>query len=156
MDLNDIRKPTKEEQQAAMESYTTLAATLEQLHSENPEIEIEETDERIKVPGIALKLLAKILKELSQGNPISIVPIATEVTTQYAAEILGCSRPHIVKLLEQGVIPYTKVGKHRRIKYEEILNYKKSFKARQKEAIQDIMELDENSGLYRSKSFNEY
>ena len=148
MELIDIRKPTKEEQRAARESYEALASSIEQLRTEMPEIEIEETEEKIRIPLSALRLLAKILKEISHGNPISIVPIATEMTTQAAAEILGCSRPHIVRLLEEGKIPYTKVGKHRRIKYEDVVSFRKEMKARQKSKIQELMQLDEESVLY--------
>ena len=148
MEFANIKKPSKEEQRAAMESYNALAATIEQLHTDNPEIEIEETQEKIKIPISALKLLAKILEELSQGNPISIVPIATEMTTQAAAELLGCSRPHIVKLLEDGRIPFTKVGKHRRVKFDDINRYKKDMKEKQRKTIREIMELDEESGMY--------
>ena len=87
---------------------------------------------------------------MGQGKLISIVPVATEVTTQAAAEILGCSRPHLVKLLEEGKIEFTKVGKHRRIKYEDILRYRKHMKDQQKQNIIDIMNLDEETGLYDS------
>ena len=148
MEIIDIKKPSKEEQRTALESYDALTASLVQLRSENPEIEIEETDEKIRIPINALKLLAKILKEISQGNPISIVPIATEMTTQSAAELLGCSRPHVVKLLEDGKIPFTKVGRHRRIKYEDVAIYKKDMKSKQRNKIQELMKLDEESGLY--------
>jgi excisionase family DNA binding protein len=148
MELIDIRRPTKEEQRAARESYEALASSIEQLRTEMPEIEIEETEEKIRIPINALRFLAAILKEISLGNPVSIVPIATEITTQAAAELLGCSRPHIVKLLEEGKIPYTTVGKHRRIKYEDIVTFKKEMKARQRTKIQELMQLDEESGLY--------
>jgi excisionase family DNA binding protein len=148
MELLDIKKPTKEEQRTAQESYNALASSINQLRSEFPEIEIEETEEKIRIPVSALRFLAKILKEISLGNPISIVPIATEITTQAAAELLGCSRPHIVKLLESGRIPFSKVGKHRRIRYEDLVAYKKEMKAIQKRKIQELMELDEDSGLY--------
>ncbi len=148
MELIDIRKPTKEEQRAARDSYEALSSSIEQLRTEMPEIEIEETEEKIRIPISALRLLAKILKEISRGNPISIVPIATEMTTQAAAELLGCSRPHIVRLLEEGKIPYTKVGKHRRIRYEDVVNFRKEMKARQRSKIQELMQLDEESGLY--------
>ncbi len=133
--FNDIKKPSKKEQIAAMKSYNALAATLEELHSENPEIEIEETSEKIKIPLKALKLLAKILKATSQGQPISLVPIATEMTTQAAAELLGCSRPHFVKLLEEGNIPFTLVGRHRRVKFEDVMNYKKEMKSKQEKLL---------------------
>ena len=150
MELLDIKRPTKEEQRTALESYHTLAASLDQLRTEFPEIEIEETEEKIRIPISALKFLARILKEISQGNPVSIVPIATEITTQAAAELLGCSRPHIVKLLESGKIRFNKVGKHRRIRYEDLVAYKKEMKALQRQKIQELMELDEDTGLYDS------
>lgn len=146
----DIKRPSKEEQCAAMESYDALAATLKQLRSETPEIEIEDTREKMRIPLSALKLLSRILKEISQGRPVSIIPIATEMTTQAAAELLGCSRPHVVKLLEEGKIEYTKVGKHRRIKYEDVINYRNKIKSRQKKLIEEVMKADEESGLYDS------
>lgn len=148
--IEEIKRPTKEEQKTALESYGALASMLEELDTENPEIEIEETSEKIRVPLNALKLLAKILEETSKGRLISIVPIATEMTTQAAAELLGCSRPHLIKLLEKGEINYTKVGKHRRIRYEDVVKYKKELKARQKQLLIDMMKSDEESGLYDS------
>jgi excisionase family DNA binding protein len=147
---NNINKPSKDEQRLAIESYDALASVIEQLKSENPEIEIEETQERIKVPLSALKFLGEILKAMSQGKPFSLVPVATEVTTQKAAEIIGCSRPHLVKLLEEGQIEYTKVGKHRRVKFEDVMKYKKRMKRTQKQNIIDIMKSDEELGIYDS------
>jgi excisionase family DNA binding protein len=148
--LEHIRKPSKIDQKIASESYDALASVIEQLNSEQPEIEIEETSEKIKIPLSALKLLGEILKVMGQGKLISLVPVAAEVTTQAAAEILGCSRPHLVKLLEDGKIAFTKVGKHRRIKYEDIMKYRKQMKEQQKQNIVDIMNLDEETGLYDS------
>lgn len=146
----DVRKPSKEEQIVALESYDALAAVLGDLKSNYPEIEIEETQEKIRVPLKALRLLAKILEVTSQGKPFSIVPIATEMTTQAAAEFLGCSRPHLVKLLEKGDIPFTKVGKHRRVKFDDVSSYRKKMKANQKDLLIDIMKSDEETGLYDS------
>lgn len=148
--IEELIRPTKEEQKAALESYSALAATLEVITSKNPEIEIDETAEKIKIPLKALKLLAVILKATSQGKPISIVPIATEITTQAAAEILGCSRPYLISMLEKGEIPFTKVGKHRRIKYEDVLIYKKKNKTKQKNLLIEMMRVDEELGLYDS------
>lgn len=148
--FDTIKRPSKKEQVAAMKSYNALTATLKELRTENPEIEIEETAEKIKIPLKALKLLAKILKATSQGQPISLVPIATEMTTQAAAELLGCSRPHFVKLLEKGNIPYTLVGRHRRVKFEDVMNYKKEMKLKQEQFLIDMMKSDEELGLYDS------
>ena len=146
--FTNINKPSKEEQRIAMASYDALAAVIRELKSNNPEIEIEETQERIKIPLSALKLLGEILEAMSKGKPFSLVPIATEVTTQKAAEILGCSRPHLVKLLESGEIEFTKVGKHRRVKFEDVMQYKKKMKSTQKNHLIDMMQSDEEIGLY--------
>ncbi len=148
--FKNIKKPSKDEQELAIQSYDALSSVIEQLKSDNPEIEIEETQERIKIPLSALKFLGEILKAMSQGKLLSLVPVATEVTTQKAAEILGCSRPHLVKLLEKGEIEYTKVGKHRRVKFEDVMNYKEKMKKSQKQQIIDIMKSDEELGLYDS------
>jgi len=148
--LGEITRPTKQEQRAALESYDALQATLDQLRSENPEIEIEETQEVIKIPLSALKLLAKILKATSKGMPVSIVPIAAELTTQAAAELLGCSRPHLVKLLESGEIAFTKVGKHRRVRFQDIMKYKAKQKKEREAHLIEMMQADEELGLYDS------
>jgi len=151
MDIfEELKRPTKDEQEVAMASYDALAASLNELRSSNPEIEIEETKDKIRIPLKALKLLAKILKATSEGQPISIVPVAMEMTTQAAAELIGCSRPHLVKLLESGEINFTKVGKHRRVKYEDVMAYKKTMKTKQEDLLQEIMRSDEELGLYDS------
>ena len=146
--LEEIKRPTKAEQLVAIESYTALSSVLKHLDQGDTEIEIEESKERIKIPYKALKLLEDILKAMSEGKPISLVPIATEVTTQKAAEILGCSRPHLVKLLEEGKINYTKVGKHRRILFEDVIQYRDVMKSQQKNYLIDMMNFDEEKGIY--------
>ncbi len=148
--LDDLKKPSKEEQQIALASYHVLDQVLKQVSSRTPEIEIAETGEKIKVPIQSLRLLSKILHETAQGRPISIVPLALEVTTQSAADFLGCSRPHLVKLLEKGDIPYTTVGRHRRVKFEDLQRYKKFLKASQRKLLIDMMKQDEAYNLYAS------
>ena len=149
-ELENIKRPSKEEQSTAIESYNALETVLKEIKDKSPEIEIEETQDKIRIPLKALKLLAEILKAMGDGKSISIVPIATEMTTQSAAEFLGCSRPHLVKLLEQGKIPFTKIGKHRRVRFEDVSKYKNQMKKEQEALIIQMMKSDEESGLYAS------
>lgn len=142
------RRPTKEEQTTAMASYSALKETLKHLKDDRPEIEIEETGDKVRIPLKALELLVTILKVTSEGKPISIVPVAMEMTTQAAADAIGCSRPHLIKILESGKIPFTKVGKHRRIKYEDVEKYIGQLKESQKKFLVKMMEADQDSGLY--------
>ena len=83
------RKPTSEEQFAARESYESLVSSIELLKTDLPEIEIAETGRKIRIPVSVLRLMVQILKEISQGNPVAVVPEATEITTQAASEVLA-------------------------------------------------------------------
>jgi excisionase family DNA binding protein len=148
--LNEIRLPSKKERNVAKISYSAFVYAINQIKTDQAEIEIEETKDKIVVPLRALQLLGDILKAMGQGRPISIVPMATEVTTQSAADILGCSRPFLVKLLEEGKIEFIKIGKHRRIRFEDVLKYKQMMKEEQKNQINEIMNFDEQLGLYDS------
>lgn len=151
MEIVEISKSlSKAEQRIAIKSHETLSQILAHVQSPMTEIEIEETKEKLQIPSSALTLLNEILKAMSQGKPISIVPVATEVSTQKAAEILGCSRPHLVKMLESGELDFFKVGKHRRIKFEDIVNYKQKIKAEQKRRLVEMMHNDEELGGYDS------
>ncbi len=152
MTMPEIRKPSKVEQKLSIESYNTLIAAIDQIDSDKieTEIEMQEIKEKIVIPVKALILLCDVLKSMSQGKAVAIMSVATEITTQKAADILGCSRPHLVKLLEEGKVAYAKVGKHRRVKFEDIIEYKRKQKEEQKKHIIDIMHYDEEIGLYDS------
>ena len=146
--MKNLRKPTKSDQQIAIISYQSINNVIDRISSSNIEIEIEDSHEKIILPKMAVELLGEILKSMSEGIPISIVPEATEVTTQKAAEIIGCSRPHLVKLLETGEIEFIKIGKHRRINIEDVYKYKLKMKEIQKQRIIEMMNFDEEIGLY--------
>jgi excisionase family DNA binding protein len=148
--LEISKNPSKAEQRIAIKSHETLSQILAHVHSPLTEIEIEETKQKLQIPSNALALLNEILKAMSQGKAISIVPVTTEVSTQKAAEILGCSRPHLVKLLETGQLDFFKVGKHRRIKFEDVVSYKQKIKAEQKRQLVEMMHNDEELGGYDS------
>lgn len=118
--------PRDREVQAARESQRALAAYLE-TQKETQEIQILGADNAVHptlMPTSALRLLLTILTELGEGNAVSVVPIHAELTTQEAADMLNVSRPHLVKLLEDKILPFHRTGKHRRIKFADLLAYK--------------------------------
>lgn len=143
-----LERPTPQERKAASKSYPLLEKSLENMMVKEPEIEIQETGHSIVVPRRALVLLSKILEAMSKGQPMALVPSNTEMTTQSAAEFLGCSRPHLVKLLETGKIPFTKVGKHRRILFEDLLTYSQNQDTEREKRLIQMMKDDGELGLY--------
>lgn len=90
------------------------------------------------LPRQALALLRDLLAEMAQGNAVTVVPTHAELTTQEAANILNVSRPHLVKLLEAGDIPFTKTGTHRRIRYQELMAYKNQRDQTSREALDEL------------------
>ena len=129
-----LEKPSRLEQQMASNSLATIARAFTKKGPvrDGVTIRIQESSTDIIIPRKALELLQFILSSMAQGKAVSLIPSDTEVTTQQAADMLNVSRPHLVKLLEQGALPFKKVGSHRRILLEDLLAYEAK-QARQRE-----------------------
>jgi excisionase family DNA binding protein len=77
---------------------------------------------------------------MAQGKSITLIPSDAEVSTQQAADMLNVSRPHLVKLLEGGEIPFKKVGAHRRIALRHLMDYEKKLKENRREKLDFLTE----------------
>ena len=107
-----------------------------------------EQEEVIVLPAPVAALLLGILRMMANGLGIALTPLHSELTTRQAADILNVSRPYLVKLLESGEIPFHKVGRHRRIRREDVMIYKQKLR-REREAILDKMVAEaQEMGLY--------
>ncbi len=92
----------------------------------------------VRIPTSALRLLLEVLTEIGQGNAVSISPIHAELTTQEAADVLNVSRPFLVQLLEKGDIPFHKTGTHRRVRYQDVMDYKNSIDDERRKALAEL------------------
>jgi excisionase family DNA binding protein len=122
----ELVTPTEEESELATESSRRLAPYLFAKDGLRLQI-IEEgkTGEAVAVPGSAIRLFVRILTEMAQGNAVRLVPIHAELTTQEAADLLNVSPPYLVKLLDEGKIPHHTVGKDRRVRFDDLMAYKR-------------------------------
>jgi excisionase family DNA binding protein len=84
------------------------------------------------------EMLKHILTETADGNAVTLIPLHAELTTRQAAEYLNVSRPHVVKLIEDGRIPHHKVGTHRRIRFADVETFKAAQEARRRTALDDL------------------
>lgn len=138
-------RPTEEDIRHAAESSRKLAAIIG--HGETAQLQLYDGDEKLAVPLLAIRLLADILNQMARGNAISLIPIGHTLTTQQAADLLNVSRPYLVKLLEEGKIAYTKVGRHRRVKYEDLLAYMEQIDAQSRQAVDDLSRQAQELGM---------
>lgn len=100
------------------------------------------------LPGTILTILSQVAELLAAGRAVAIVPVDTELTTREAADLLGISRPTLIKLLEQNEIPYTRPHSSRRIRLDEVLAFKER-RTRKRRALLAEMTADAmDSGLY--------
>lgn len=104
--------------------------------------------QQVELPAPALALLRELVHQLARDQAVAVVATGKELTTQEAADILNVSRPYLVKLLEQGEIPFTMVGTHRRIPVSELLTYKRHRDAARRQALVELTQLSQEWGLY--------
>lgn len=139
--MNTARQDTASDNLELTRLARASATELSQLLRERPEsdrahVKLDGAD--LVLPRQALVLLRDLLTEMAQGNAVTILPTHAEVTTQEAANMLNISRPHLVKLLEEGVIPFSRVGTHRRIRLQDLLAYKREQEEGSEAALQEL------------------
>ena len=97
-----------------------------------------EQETSIELPSTVVALLLKILKAMAAMESIMIVPKNTELSTFQAADILNVSRPYLVKLLDEEAIPSRKVGRHRRVRMDDLMRYKEADDRRREEILDKL------------------
>ena len=141
--------PSEEEIALARESGRALSAVLE-TRAETQQIDFHDDKgsvRAVRMPTLALRLLLEVLTQIGQGNAVSIIPIHAELTTQEAADVLNVSRPFLVQLLERGDIPFHKIGTHRRVRYQDVIAYRKRIDAERRQDLDELATQAQKLGM---------
>lgn len=104
-------------------------------------------DQVVELPASAVSLLLNILDVIACGQQVVIMPQHEELTTAEAAELLNVSRPFVVQLLEEGHIPYRKVGTHRRVRVEDVLRYKQETDHKRAAVLDELVAEAQEEGM---------
>lgn len=136
----DLVAPSEDESKIAKESSRQLASLPA---ARNPVIQIPgdasgARAQTVKLPRGAAELLVQLLTEMGKGNAVTLVPVHAQLTTQEAAEILGVSRPFVIKELRSGRLAFHMVGTHRRIFFKDLVTYKEACDQKHHEAINEL------------------
>jgi excisionase family DNA binding protein len=105
-------------------------------------------DEPMTLPLSLRRVLQEALPALARGHAVTIVRFQKDLTTQQAADLLDVSRPYLVRLLDEGKIPSTKTGTHRRVHLDDVLAYRDRRDAERREAFKKLVRMTEDMGLY--------
>lgn len=140
---NQLKGTTSKEQKIALKALKSFRSMAEQYLSVSEEtvsFKIRDSAEYIPIPKNAFAMLQEILTDMSEGKSIAIVTAESELSTQQVAEILKISRPHLIKLLEKGEMPYRMVGSHRRLRLADVSVYETKIKAARERHLQLLAE----------------
>lgn len=103
--------------------------------------------EPIVLPDSIVELLARLFAHLSQGEALLLAPTQKQLTTRQAARFLGVSRQYLCRLLDQGRLPYTRVGTHRRISLIDLLRYREEHHRARQQSLDELTKLTEGTGF---------
>jgi excisionase family DNA binding protein len=134
--------PSTEDSARAREASRAIATT------QPSELRVRLDDgQELVLPKAATRLIAHLLTEMAQGNAVTIIPIHANLTTQEAADYLNVSRPYLIGLLEAGKINFHMVGTHRRVRFEDLVAFKKETERRRLEIMEELAAQSQAEGM---------
>ncbi|MHA6963670.1 helix-turn-helix domain-containing protein [Zobellella denitrificans] len=141
--------PTQEEASLAKLCSQELSAILETRADTQTLAVTDQKGEvhRVKIPVSALRLLVDVLTELGEGNSVKLVPIHAELTSQEAADLLNVSRPTLIRLLDEGAIPFHRTGNRRKVKFADLRAYQLQLEQKRLASLSELSELDQALGM---------
>lgn len=99
------------------------------------------TGEQVEIPHETYRVLRQVVEAMRHNLAVTVVPQTQTLTTQQAADLLGVSRPTVVKLLDDGKLDYQRTGTHRKILLQDLLRYREQRRLAQYAAL-DAMHVD--------------
>jgi excisionase family DNA binding protein len=117
------------------ENATALSVVRDVLTQEQPAQLVAADGRRVDLPAALFDVLREAVHAMSQGKAVTIAPHDTVMTTQEAADYLGVSRPTLVKLLEQQMIPFTQPNRHRRVLLSDLLTYQQRTRTQRRQLL---------------------
>lgn len=105
----------------------------------------------VALPAPVYDVLVQVVEALRAGRAVTVAPLAQRLTTQEAADLLGVSRPTLVKLLERGAIPYEQPGRHRRVRLADLLAYRDARRSDRRATLNRMTTEAGDAGIYEGK-----
>jgi excisionase family DNA binding protein len=102
----------------------------------------------VTVPPDVSSFLMQALRGLARGH-FAVTALPEELTTTVAAEIVGVSRPTLMKLVRSGDLPARQVGTHTRVRTADVLALRRARAQDRRAALEALRALDDEFGADR-------
>jgi excisionase family DNA binding protein len=145
--LVEVARPTASESELAREARQALARLTDLNQAVRIDAHGEGQGTTFVLPAPAVRLLSDLLDQMAAGNAVTVTSMPAELTTQQAADLLNVSRPFLIRLLEDGKLPFRKVGTHRRILHTDLLAYKKRGDQARRDVLKELAKQAQELGL---------
>lgn len=132
------------------ESLDALVALFNDLGAQPSTTLLGPDGERLDLPPEVFEVLRGIVEAMAAGQAVTIAPVHRRLTTQEAADLLGISRPTLVKLLEAGEIPFEQPGRHRRVRLADVLAYRKHRSVERRASLDEMVDIAAEGGMYEA------
>lgn len=141
-------QPTEKESAIAQDCGAALSSFLRAKRAKTVRVLLDGSNGlALTVPVSAVRILLEVLTQMAQGNAVTLTPIHAELTTQEAADILNVSRPYFISLLDAGKIPYRKVGTRRRVRYEDVMQFKEALEVARLQTLEELAAYEQGLGM---------
>lgn len=131
---------TTKDQQEILDIYQKIRTSDARLIGPDGKAEI--------LPSSLYSFLCNILGPLKDGHSVTILQSNASLTTTEAAKLLGVSRQHLIKLLENSEIAHHLVGTHRRIYARDVFAYRAKRDTARRKNLDDLAREEYNEGIY--------
>lgn len=110
------------------------------------ELVLRAGDRELVVPDSLTKLFLRVIGQAAEGGAFTMRTMPEEVTTTVAADMLGISRPTLMKLIAAGEITPRKVGSHNRLASQDVIRLSKKRAEVRRAAFERLRELEDELG----------
>ncbi|MFV0496219.1 helix-turn-helix domain-containing protein [Mycobacterium sp.] len=133
---------------ADLRELSDLSKFLDQ-HTE-PAVLLGPDGEQIPLPIEVYDVLVRVVTAMGRQQAVTLAPIEQRLTTQQAADLLGISRPTLIKLIDKEELPCEKPSgsRHRRVLLSDVLDYQNRRSAKRDELLTKLVHDAEGAGLY--------
>jgi len=120
MDLGEPSVPTEADIATARRLLQALPASNAPAH-----LSLTINNQKVQLPASVVLVLREVIRLVSEGHAVDVLPADVEISAQDAADLLKVSRPYLLNLVKKGILPYRMVGAHHRIPISSVIAYKR-------------------------------